>query len=317
MVQKSLIYLLFFLTGTGYAQDQLFKKDNTKLEVKILEINPAEIKYKLFSYLDGPTIIISKRDVALIIYQNGVHEVVNMPDPAQEKQAVLYYIDPLSQNIPTSAAHDSILFANLTSTKNLMSLNILDPLNGSFGVSYLREFAHNYLNLYIPLSLGFANPYFTQSTNSLFNGNYNNYYTNNSSSYVVTDFKFIRKKLDVGLGLHFQTSGKHAVTHFVGPYVGMAQFTGSYTETTYLYDQNGYSNYTQINHPFIMNRLYIMLDNGLLFRITKNFNIMMLVGVGYHVDSYLINNPTRASNQSDYQLPVNAFKFGLSFGYRF
>ena len=48
---KQVIFLLvLFITVKGFAQDELYKKDNTKLEVKILEISPTEIKYKLCTY---------------------------------------------------------------------------------------------------------------------------------------------------------------------------------------------------------------------------------------------------------------------------
>ena len=63
---------MLFIGGNLFSQDQLFKKDNTKVDVKILEINPTEIKYKLFNDEDGPTIRVLKSDVALIIYKNGM-----------------------------------------------------------------------------------------------------------------------------------------------------------------------------------------------------------------------------------------------------
>ncbi len=310
-MKKLLTYILICLAGTNYAQDQLFKKDNTKLEVKVLEINQTEIKYKLFSYQDGPTIILSKKDVALIIYQNGVHEVITS-ELAPEKPTV-YYIGPPPEVPPTLSNRDSSLFRQLTTTRHLVSLNILDPLNGCAGVSYFTEFAKNYLNVYVPISIGFANPYFSQSSNNLF-GVYNNYgYGYNG--YSISDYKFTSKTIDAGLGIHFQTSGKHPVTHFIGPYVGVAQFTGSYRENISTYDQYGYPNYTLVDRNFVMNRTYILLDNGFLFRVTKNFNIMMIAGVGYHIDSYVSKNAPMNSYIS--QFPINAFKFGLSFGYRF
>ena len=194
---------------------------------------------------------------------------------------------------------------------------MLEPLNGSFNLSYIREFAHNYLHVYVPVAVGFANPYFTQSTNSLFIG-YTSYNNSSTSGFTVSDYKLTSKKYDVGVGIHFQTSGKRSVTHFIGPYVGMARFGGTYKENIYLYDPTYYSNsYTSTEKTFNMDRLYVMLDNGLLFRITKNFNMMMLVGLGYHVDTYKDNDPSAALNVNRNQLPVNAFKFAISFGYRF
>ena len=58
-----------------FCQDVIIKKDSSRIEVKLLEIRPTEIKYKLFNYLEGPNIIISTNDVAYIIYSNGQKEV--------------------------------------------------------------------------------------------------------------------------------------------------------------------------------------------------------------------------------------------------
>ena len=45
---------------------------------------------------------------------------------------------------------------------------------------------------------------------------------------------------------------------------------------------------------------------------------MMLVGVGYHIDTYkTADDLTKATNYNKNQMPLNAFKGGLSFGYRF
>jgi len=102
------------------AQDQLFKKDNTKLDVKILEINPTEIKYKLFTYQDGPLIIISKKDVALIIYQNGTHEVINTPSEiAPLTQTVIIYSDDFKSNKRKNNRDKDSL-----KTKNSMNLQV-------------------------------------------------------------------------------------------------------------------------------------------------------------------------------------------------
>lgn len=321
---KNLLFALFIvLSGIGYSQDQLFKKDNSKLEVKILEINQNEIKYKLFTYQDGPTITISKNDVALIIYQNGVHEVLNAPveTPVVGTPMIVYNNNGFSGNRVNRDSMENAAFNELVSTKNLVSLNIMEPLNGSFGISYIREFAHNYLHVYIPVSVGFASPYFTQSINTIFSGNNYNYYNNYNytTGFSVSDFKYTNKSYEAGLGIHFQTSGKHAVTHFIGPYVGMSKFTGTYTKNEYIYDSYGnYYSENKSNQTYTLDRLYVMLDNGVLFRVTKNFNIMLMAGLGYHIDTFKATDDlTKADNFNKNQFPLNAFKLGLSFGYRF
>lgn len=322
-MKKIILFLLCSLSTIGFAQDQLFKKDNTKIDVKILEINPNEIKYKLFTYQDGPTITVAKKEIALIIYQNGVHEVITTAEPTPVPTETVPYV--VYNNYPTAPRinRDSIEKAEvekLLVTKNLISFNMIEPINGSIGLSYIREFANNYFHAYVPVTFGFAAPYFTQSVNTIFSGN--NYYYYNQTAYSVTisNFKYLNKTYEVGLGLHFQTSGKRAVTHFVGPYIGMSQFTGTYDKSEGFYDPNtGYSgSINTTNNKFTIQRTNIMLDNGVLFRVTKNFNIMMLVAVGYHLDTYkTADDFTKATNYNKNTFPINAFKFGLSFGYRF
>lgn len=308
-MKYNICILLFISVFSGFSQDQLFKKDNTKLEVKILEINQTEIKYKLFNYLDGPTIIISKSDVALIIYQNGTHEaIITKPEP------IIIY-ENKNANSPQTLANKEQLkseeFKNLTSTKNLISTNVMDPFNGTFSLSYLREFANNNANIYIPVSVGFAEPYMNQSSvNTFYSPNRNN----------ISDYRFSRKTIEVGLGIHFQTTGKRAVTHFIGPYIAMAQYTGTFNEIS----SNNGINYTHqvTEHSFILNRTFFMLNNGILFRVTKNFNIMINAAFGVKKDIYVSNNPEKyytSSYNYNYPstFPISAFKLGLGFGFRF
>ena len=324
-MNKFVFYLLVCLTSIGYAQDQLFKRDNSKLDVKILEINPTEIKYKLFTYQDGPTITIAKKEVALIIYQNGVHEVITTeaPTPVVQPtpQPIVVYKEYISPRINYDSINDAKM-KDLLSTKNYISMNILEPINGSFNISYLREFAMNYLHVYVPVSVGFTSPHFTQISNTLFTGYSESYAYSGKDYFSVSDFLFTNKTYEIGLGLHFQSSCKKQVTHFIGPYIGQAQFTGTYNKTAYTYNQtSGYytSKYTELN-KFTMDRLYLMLDNGVLFRPTKNFNIMLLVGLGYHIDTFKGEDLTKSTNYRTPQqrvFPLNAYKFGVNFGYRF
>lgn len=309
-MKKILTFCLFFIAFSSFSQDQLFKKDNTKLEVKILEINQNEIKYKLFNYLEGPTIIISKNDVALIIYQNGTHEAI-----ITKVEPIIIYDNPKANATVSSEVKQNAKledFKKLTFTKNLVSINIMEPLNGTFSISYLREFARNNANIYIPVSVGFSDPYMNQSfLNTFYNQNRNN----------ISDYKYTNKNFEIGLGVHFQTSGKRAVTHFIGPYVAITQYTGTYIENVYTTNPNYYVPVEKIEHSFVLNRTYIMLNNGFLFRATKNFNIILNAAFGVKQDNYQSNNPVNYYSNNYYysysSFPITAFKFGLSFGYRF
>lgn len=81
-----LVFFAFALIKFGYAQntgtDKIYKKDNTVLSVKIIEVTESAIKYKKSNYLDGPTYLLSKFDIATIQYANGDSEVISTPPPS-------------------------------------------------------------------------------------------------------------------------------------------------------------------------------------------------------------------------------------------
>lgn len=79
---KRLILFLFLIISIGNcinAQDIITKTDNTVIKAKILEISSTELRYKKFDYLDGPTIILSNKEIKSINYPNGSIENYNNP----------------------------------------------------------------------------------------------------------------------------------------------------------------------------------------------------------------------------------------------
>ncbi len=70
----------------SFAQDKIQKTDKTVIEAKVVEIGATDIKYKKFSNPDGPTYIIPRKDVSVIVYENGEKEVYNQPVEQGSKQ---------------------------------------------------------------------------------------------------------------------------------------------------------------------------------------------------------------------------------------
>ena len=69
---KQLLVFLFLLCSISvYAQDVIVKKDGSTILSKVLEVNTADVKYKKFSNLDGPTYTINKSELLSINYENG------------------------------------------------------------------------------------------------------------------------------------------------------------------------------------------------------------------------------------------------------
>jgi len=58
ILTSSAIIILSALVS--FSQNVIYKKDNTKIEAKILEINQVEVRYKIFANPDGPLYIMYK-----------------------------------------------------------------------------------------------------------------------------------------------------------------------------------------------------------------------------------------------------------------
>ncbi len=77
---------------TTNAQDVLFKLDGEQVAVKVLEITPSEVKYKLTSNPDGPTYVLPKSEVFMVEYANGSKDVFGakvapLEKPSQTKHS--------------------------------------------------------------------------------------------------------------------------------------------------------------------------------------------------------------------------------------
>lgn len=81
------IGVLFLCTSDILAQDVMYKMDGEQIEVKVLEVSPTEIKYKLTSNVDGPTYVLPKKEIYMLEYANGSKEVFGAKSVAGENHA--------------------------------------------------------------------------------------------------------------------------------------------------------------------------------------------------------------------------------------
>lgn len=282
-MKKSIISFLSLVPVLVSAQDVLYKTDNTKQEVKVTEISSTIIKYKAFDNLNGPVYTLSKTEIALIVYQNGLFE-------AFQKEPV-NAVDPIvSKKLKR--------FSQVTENKNVVFLNTIEFLNSGVGVSYLHEFGDGKFDVHVPLATSFGSPGMDNALTS-FGG--------------LGGCKINKTNYDIGLGLYFNTSGKRSITHFIGPLVRNAQYSASYYTSNY---EDG--NYLTTQNTTAINETSLLLNNGFLYRITSHFNMMINVAVGTFVDRKFSNDP--GNNKNHYS--GNAYRSvalhaGFHFGYRF
>ena len=88
------------------AQDTLFLKNTEKLTVKLVEINPDNVKYKLFSNQAGETFTSLKNEINQIVFANGKKEIYDTLRIGKK--------DTLSNTnvIATKKAADTLIFNN-------------------------------------------------------------------------------------------------------------------------------------------------------------------------------------------------------------
>ena len=65
----------FFLIQSAYSQDTLVKRNGEEMIIKVIEVFPKEVKFKLFDNPDGPTITMYRSEIHKIIYQNGTEQM--------------------------------------------------------------------------------------------------------------------------------------------------------------------------------------------------------------------------------------------------
>lgn len=66
-------------TVSAAAQDLIVKTDSARVEARVTEITPSEVRYKRFSNPDGPTYVLPAAAIEYIRYANGYKEFFGSP----------------------------------------------------------------------------------------------------------------------------------------------------------------------------------------------------------------------------------------------
>jgi hypothetical protein len=294
-----LIHLAFFTfclsAISAYSQDVLYTITGNKLPAKVVEINSNDIKYKDPKNLDGPTYVISKTDIVLIQYYNGFTEVINAnPTTISPKTVEFVNITPV-KSIDTVTAPVrvkplekkplNLYYLN----NNMLSINALALANGDITLMYDRDFNNK-------LSLTFLGGYSFNAHMGGLNG------------FIREAKDNAKKKFDAGVGINFMPNSKRRVQYFVG-------ILGKYMA----YDYQNVIDTTNNQKKYKKEKAYqvaIMISNGLIFKVTPNFNFKVFISVGGQINSTpleVINSDGTKSNLSNYPKAY----LGYCFGYRF
>lgn len=139
MKETLLLAIACLFAGFLQAQDTLYRVDGTRQIVRIIEVNPALVRYVPFSDPDGPIYVLSKQAVARIIYENGTVDSFQAIREPVDTPAVILSMEPFNRNI--------------------LSLGAGNIPWGAFTVGYEHLTESGQWGLRVPLSLGLVRQY--------------------------------------------------------------------------------------------------------------------------------------------------------------
>ena len=302
LIFSALVFIASFQSVK--AQDQLYKMDNTKVLVKIIEVGTELIKYKLYSNLNGPTYSENVKDVSLIIYETGQHEIikhtaVNASIQNTAPSGSFYKNYSMSQE-------DSMAFYKYSQS---ISINFLNFINNEVAMTYQAEFFKSQFNIIIPVAIGLEKPNITQST---YNFNSGNVYSNLN-----------KKNFEIGFGINYYPSLRTNLNYFIGPVFRYLQYSGTSNLNYQIQNPSGtypyYSSYVK-TQPVTISRYCISITNGVVIRTRSRLNATFFGSMGFKNDAAdkEITNPVTNVSYNPVYKPISFYFWcGFNVGFCF
>ncbi len=276
--QVAFLCSIFFYTSAS-AQDKLYFKSGSILEVKILEISTAEIIYKKATNIDGPSYHEFKSAISKIEYSNG--SVENYSDASIPSSTI---------SSSSNSAFAEQTKATFSFKKNCFSYNLTDAFFKRITIGYERLFAKGFLSIKIPISFGlgsnqvidvdYLNSYQDNSSSG------NQYYNYNSPPNDELRYTSILRKNTFGLEVNAYPFGQRPVSFFIGPAFYYGLLTIKYEETNYYLvpNTNQYYNYfsSTITKKESNSTSYAgMINTGFVFNSNSDFCMSLQIGLGF------------------------------------
>ncbi|RIJ41700.1 hypothetical protein [Pontibacter oryzae] len=105
------VLLLLLVIPVSLAQDIIMKRSGEKIEAKVLEITPTEVKYKRHASPDGPVYTVLKNDISVIQYADNTSESFEITDVAQPIATTQPIESSTPVVLPSSAGNNVDLYA--------------------------------------------------------------------------------------------------------------------------------------------------------------------------------------------------------------
>ena len=133
-----LLFTCAAISLSAFSQDILVRKNGDAENVKVLEVSPAEVKYKKSNNLNGPTFIEKRANIFSVKYENGEVQSFN----TSEKQNLKLSSASSAYNEVKKFNHEIDLFIGNGWGLGYQLRKEFNPYIGwdIAGVSYMTEF---------------------------------------------------------------------------------------------------------------------------------------------------------------------------------
>ena len=260
-----------------------------KRKAIVKEISTSEIKYKNFTNPDGPTYIVTKSDVLMIEYKNGVVEIINT-NPTSISPIKTETLTPKREVVKKGP--NDLYYLN----KNCIFLNGMALANSDIALLYDREFAKSRFSLTV---LG--------AYNFNLHSNYTNYY--------IRALGISKKNYDIGVGINYYTQTKKRSQYFVGLLFKYMNY--DYVHETEIHDVINGLPFTSIKTENVNNFQFAsMVVNGIQIRATPFFTYRVFIGLGFTNKNSDISKAVKENPLQEARSFTKAY-LGMCVGYRF
>ncbi len=109
MKRLSLLLACIMVSLLTFAQDIIITRDAQRIEGKIKEVSPTEIRYLYWDNQDGPVFVLPTAEIATITYQNGKVQVFNNDQPKQMSHEATLVVDTTNLADTTQQSDDGMI----------------------------------------------------------------------------------------------------------------------------------------------------------------------------------------------------------------
>lgn len=174
--------------------------------------------------------------------------------------------------------------------KNILFANLSAPLDGGYGVTYMRVIYKPGITLVASGNIG---------------NNKKPFFTNASLIERTLLYRFDKKNFDYSLGVNYNLSENQKTFGYVGLSARFSQFEGTY----------------HFVHQFTVNRYYAMMNAGFVMRSLRGISFNCNASMGHYENVYIKNNPDTYIKTDNFRLRkaygINCFLLSFGAGYSF